>query len=71
MDKKFSHRRKHLFFDSKRSWIDRYNWKQNLIDNSEAYSEPSLTFMMEPSVNIFSGEKLFSGSTLNTCFNEI
>ena len=53
MVKKITHRRKHSFFDSKRSWIDRYNWKKYLIDNSEAYSEPSLTFTMEIFPNIF------------------
>ena len=61
MVKKITHRRKHSFFDSKRSWIDRYNWKKYLIDNSEAYSEPSLTFTMEIFPNIFNSKKLFSG----------
>ena len=34
MDKKFTHQRKHSFFYSKRSWIDRYSWEKYLIDNS-------------------------------------
>ena len=59
--KKFTHRRKHLFFDSKLSWIDRYNCKNYLIDNSEAYSEPSITSTVELFAKIFNGEKLFSG----------
>ena len=42
MDKKITHRRKHSFFDSKRSWIDRCNWEKYLIGNSKACSEPSL-----------------------------
>ena len=61
MDKKFTHRRKHSFFDSKRLWIDRYNWKKYFIDNSEAYSEPSLIFTMEFFANIFNSKKLFLG----------
>ena len=70
MDKKFTHQRKHSFFDSKRSWIDHYNWeKKYLIDNSEKYSEPSPIFTVELFANIFNGKKLFLGGTLNTCFN--
>ena len=61
MGKKFTHRRKHLFFDSKLSWIDRYNCKNYLIDNSEAYSEPSITSTVELFAKIFNDEKLFSG----------
>ena len=47
MNKKLTHQRNRYFFYSKRSWIDHYNWKKYLIDNPEAYSEPSLTFTME------------------------
>ena len=61
MDKKFTCRRKHSFFYSKRSWIDGYNRKKYLIDNSEAYSEPSLTSRMELFAKIFNDEKLFPG----------
>ena len=61
MDKKFTHRRKHSFFDSERSWIDRYNWKKYLIDNSEEHLEPSLILTLELFANIFNGKKLFWG----------
>ena len=50
-----------MFFDSKRLWTDHYNWKKYLIDNSEAYSEPSLTFTMEFFSNIFNVKSCFWG----------
>ena len=61
MDKKFTHQRKHLCFDSKNSWIDCYNWEKYLIDNSEVYSESSLISMMELFAKIFNCKKLFLG----------
>ena len=69
MDKEITHRRKHSFFDSKRSWIDHYNWEKYLIDNSEVYSEPSLTSTMDLSAEVFNDENMFFGGILNTCFN--
>ena len=59
--KNVTHWRKHLFFDSKRSWIDHFNWEKYLIDNSEVYSEPSLTSRVELFAKIFNNEKLFWG----------
>ena len=53
--------KKHSFFDSKPLWIDHYNWKKYVIDNSETHPEPSLTSTMELFVKIFNGEKLLSG----------
>ena len=51
--------KKKYFFDSKYCWIDCYNWKKYLIDNSETYSDPSAIFTRELFANIFNDKKLF------------
>ena len=70
MDKKFIHQREYSYFDSKRPWIDHYNWKKYLIDNSEVYSKPSLTFTMELFANIFNGKTLFPGVPCTLALNK-